>query len=306
MNTVPIHKWNIYFSGESKRESKTDLTLNEFLYTIQVQCEVQNISDDELLSQIHWLLKGSAKTWYYACYRSFHSYENFVEKIRRRFLSHDHVFESWTELCNRVQSKDESALAFLSKMVVLFQALPMAIDEETQISIIRRGLRPEIGNIIAPWHINSILDLEEKLSRLQPMKTYEKKPTRFFFKKDKANIRQVEAVQNEESVSEDELELNEEEINAIRRMREDKLWTKSTKKREKTKSSEEVEKRNDIECFNCREKGHIFKDCSKPRKIFCYRCGKPDVISKNCSCETKNSVSCLNMSATETSSDSDE
>lgn len=305
-NAIPIHKWNIYFSGESKRESKTELSLNEFLYTIQVQCEVQNISDDELLSQIHWLLRGSAKTWYYASYRSFDTYEHFVEKIRRRFLSHDHVFESWSELCNRVQGRDESALAFLSKMVVLFQALPMPIDVDTQISVIRRGLKPEIGNIIAPWQINSIADLEEKLSRLQPVKQIERKFPRFNFNKDRNNTRKVDEIGNMESDSEEEIELSEEEISAIRRMREEGKKGKVGKKREKAKGSEEVERRNDIECFNCREKGHIFRDCTRPRKVFCYKCGKPDVISKNCTCETKNSVSCLNLSATETSTDSDE
>jgi len=46
---------------------------------------------------------------------------------------------------------------------------------------------------------------------------------------------------------------------------------------------EEASVRSKIECWNCRQLGHSFRDClSKERKIFCYRCGKPDTLCPEC------------------------
>lgn len=45
----------------------------------------------------------------------------------------------------------------------------------------------------------------------------------------------------------------------------------------------EIEAINEILCWNCREVGHMWKDCPlDERALFSYRCGKPDVTSRNC------------------------
>lgn len=39
----------------------------------------------------------------------------------------------------------------------------------------------------------------------------------------------------------------------------------------------------EIRCFNCKEQGHLLKDCpEKITRIFCFRCGKDDNIAPNC------------------------
>ena len=38
------------------------------------------------------------------------------------------------------------------------------------------------------------------------------------------------------------------------------------------------------ECFECRQKGHIFKECPNKRifKFFCYSCGRANLIASKC------------------------
>lgn len=37
------------------------------------------------------------------------------------------------------------------------------------------------------------------------------------------------------------------------------------------------------QCFNCRQPGHLWRDCrSRVRNIFCYKCGKADTLSPEC------------------------
>lgn len=314
--TVPIHRWHIRFSGEEKSVSNKDLKLNEFLYLLHVQKTAQRISDGELLAQIHWLLTDSAKTWYFSCYDRFHDWPNFVERIRERFLSPDHAVEAWHEITTRVQQKTESARTFLSKMVMSFRSLPTLIDERTQVAVIRRGLLPETRNIIGPWNVRTIAELEYILARIQPTKSVEKRgETRNAYPGRTYPRRAVEALERESTDSEGEMDLTEEEICVIQKYREDKKRktreerSKTSKKSEnQPKDAEVVDSRNEeVKCHNCGEKGHLFRNCKKPRRgIFCYKCGKSEVTAKECSCQSKNGLDCLDRILTETSSDSDD
>lgn len=49
--------------------------------------------------------------------------------------------------------------------------------------------------------------------------------------------------------------------------------------------------RNDLDiCWNCRDIGHVFSQCSKPQmSVFCFTCGMNGVISVNCPKCTGNS-----------------
>lgn len=98
---VPVHKWNINFSGEEKLSSNTDLRVNEFLYQIECGKSRQHISDDEMLGQIGWLLTGAARTWYYAYFKTFRDWPTFVERMRRRFLSPYHEQDTLDTISRR-------------------------------------------------------------------------------------------------------------------------------------------------------------------------------------------------------------
>ena len=43
-----------------------------------------------------------------------------------------------------------------------------------------------------------------------------------------------------------------------------------------------IREQSEIECFNCKEKGHFKKDCQNPRIIDCYRCGQHGHVASSC------------------------
>lgn len=296
--TIPIYRWAISFSGESKPKGNKDLPLNEFLYLVHVQKDAHRISDVTMLAQVHYLLTDKAKTWYFAYYDAFISWPNFVDGIRRRFLSEDYAFEAWNEIHKRVQQKDETALDYFSHMVMLYRSQPMALTEDMKLKIIRRGLLPEIRRVISPWNVETLRELEELVARLPTIKPVESKPsTRYSFARGNLSRKKIAVVEKESSASESEIEITQEEIKAIMKARDEKKRGKGRERKERkepepAKAADEVNKRKeDMKCHNCGEKGHFVRDCKKPlRGIFCFGCGKDDVTVKTCTCRTKNSV----------------
>lgn len=125
----PIHDWKLNFSGEEKLVSPTDLIvrINEFLYQIEINKHARRISDEEMLGRISSLLTGSARTWYYAYYRSFRDWEHFVEAMRKRFLSQYHELDALDEISQRKQGKTEPVMTYL-KMVMLFQTVSEGLN----------------------------------------------------------------------------------------------------------------------------------------------------------------------------------
>lgn len=216
---IPIHNWQLNFSGEDKLASAIDLRINEFLYQIEVNKHAQHISDEEMLGQISTLLTGTARTWYYAYYRSFRNWGHFVESMRNRFLSPFHELDALDEISQRKQGKTEPVMSFLNHMVMLFQTVSQDVDEGYMAHIIQRNLRPEFQAHVGPWEPRNLTELERILARLQPNKIHvapevEKKP--FFRRIVAPKVSEVEASHEQD---EEVIQITEEELMALLRDR---------------------------------------------------------------------------------------
>ena len=42
------------------------------------------------------------------------------------------------------------------------------------------------------------------------------------------------------------------------------------------------DKKMDLECYHCKETGHLSRDCTKEGGIACYNCGSKGHLSRNC------------------------
>lgn len=312
---LPIHDWKLNFSGEDKLVSPIDLRINEFLYQIEINKHARRISDEEMLGQISSLLTGTARTWYYAYYRTFQSWGHFVESMRRRFLSRFHELDSLDEISQRKQGKTEPVMAYLNHMVMLFQTISQNVDEEYMVHVIQRNLQPDVQRTIGPWEPQSLAELERVLTASLPSRVHaapEPEKRTFFRRAVAPRVNEIEvAVDDEEEV----IQITEEEIMALLRDRKGRIAAntsaRSTITGRKDASTQALisvsagtsSKSSEMACYNCNEKGHMSRECPKPRKLHCYLCKKEGVKSTECDC-SKNSASCLNRQPEDPDSES--
>lgn len=290
LKPVPIHQWKITFSGEDKKVSSADLSVHDFVFQVNVQKQVQGIPDVEMLGQISTLLTHGARTWYLSNYGRFHGWNDFVDALQQRFRPNYSLIDAISELSNRRQKKNETPIAYLNQMVMAIRTLPVNLTEQQQVDLIQRNLLPEVQMAVAPWQPRTVGHLEHILSLMninRPSEVAQQATKRFFVRKS------VNAVQSEESEElEAEIEFTEEEICAVLRAR--KLKQNVKKSDAISEEASKPNKRADIKCHNCRESGHVFKDCPKPQQgIFCFKCGKDEVKSFECPDCQKNVAACL-------------
>lgn len=162
LKTVPVHLWKISFSGDRNSREPTDLRVNEFLYQVEINKRAQRITDEEMLGQVVWLLNGPARTWYYAYFRNFTSWNVFITLIRRRFLPPYYEQDAIDEISKRVQKKGEDPLAYMNHMVMLFQTVPGIVEEARLVRIIRRNLDRETQKHVGPEVGIRIVDIADE------------------------------------------------------------------------------------------------------------------------------------------------
>lgn len=131
-------------------------------------------------------------------------------------------------------------------------------------------------------------------SEMSPAPEPERRP---FFRRPMP--RKIDELEDTSERDQDEYEYTEDEILALLRdtfFRKKKNADNKSDTHVQTKTSSNArpsQKLADCICFNCHEKGHLFRDCKKPRRgIFCHLCGADDKKTFDCDC-SKNEAACL-------------
>lgn len=171
--------------------------------------------------------------------------------------------------------------------------------------IIQRNLLPEIRSQIGPWQPRDLEHLERILTLLQTgtnASSVEPEKKSFVRRTWPKKLNAVEASND----TDDDYEFSEDEVLALMRdtfFRKRKEGTATAGRT--TTTDTERPKLVDSACFNCGEKGHLFRECQKPRKsTFCYLCGKKGVRTFDCDCpKSSKNASCLDRETEESDSD---
>lgn len=268
-NKVPINKWPIRFSGESK-----GMSVEEFLKRVDVLARNNQVSETELLSKANFLFRpeSPAEIWYYTFSHKFTNWQMLKYYLRLRFEvpNKDKVIER--EIRDRKQMPNETFVTYMGEIERLCQQLSKPMSERTKKSIMldnmRDWYRPHLAFIdTEAMDIETLCNLCYELDK-SVYRSYAQRSRPF-------NVHCVD----EQNYGED-LEDEDPEINAITRNR--PRNPKVPDERREINPEQINAPQNTILCWNCRQFGHYWRDCPKNKRLFCHICGQPEVVVMNC------------------------
>lgn len=256
--------------------------MTDFLERVEELRLSRGVSRDHLLLSIPELLTHDALFWYRT--NRFRSWKEFKEKLIAAFLPYDYENSLWEEIRRRTQGARERVITYVTAMESLFRKSKELPSESMRLSIIRRNVLPHIHTQLALQSIQSVSQLvtctravEEASVRVQqfcppptnyrqllePELAYRTRPLSVAVVDTDISPGQTLAVVQPGSGS----QASAYPIAAA--------------------ASAHPDHQGPM-CWNCRPRGHVFRNCQEPRKIFCYRCGKENVTSVGCPTCPKN------------------
>lgn len=281
-----IEKWGIHFSGEINTKS---LTASEFVRQVSILANANRVTDEELLRQAYIFFVGEARKWYFTYCEDFYDWNDLVRHLMIDFENPNKDKAIEDEMRERKQKPFERFSAYLADMERLSKSLTYRMNEQRKYRLIfdntKHSYRRRLATVRPP--IRTVSELAEycyEFDALEPS-LYATNPQRSH----NQGIHQINLDDQE-----DDLEMEEQEINAIgsnqkfgirNRNQKSKFVKNNATNTVDTDASQEIGKDGcnaEMQCWNCNISGHIAKNCEQPRKIYCYACGEPNFTTRSC------------------------
>lgn len=290
---VPVHKWNLYFSGESG-----SMSLMDFFINLDLLAQTEGAMKQELFHSIHYLLKGQAKSWYVGNRKRLQSWDDLVAEMKKEFHPLNYDFLIREDIMARVQQPNESFSHFMIDMNLLFDKVYPPLDEQFKLYVIKRNMLSQYSFQLSTVVIHSLDHLiqlcrqmdESKLIDLRrnnPRGAYVMEPANF----PRSTVQPARRVSviSQEPV-EQIMEVNY--INNNSRYlgqnpnpnptNQYRFSNQNSLNRPINRTNYNLNRPRGA-CWNCEQVGHRHYDCpAEERKIFCWYCGRKDVTSANC------------------------
>ncbi|XP_062704244.1 uncharacterized protein LOC134286619 [Aedes albopictus] len=148
-----IEKWNLHFGGDSRSTS-----LEDFIYKVKVLASMNRIPDNQLLSNIHLLLRGDASNWFFTYYQPSWTWSIFETRIRFRFGNPNQDQGNRQRIYDRKQQKGETFIAFVTEIERLNKLLTKPLSNHRKFEIVWENMRPHYRSKLACF---SIRDLDQ-------------------------------------------------------------------------------------------------------------------------------------------------
>lgn len=241
---VPISQWGVRFSADG------NFSVHAFLERIDELKDARNATDDDLWRYAIDLFEGDALIWFRANRSFIKSWDELKAILKRTFQNPYYQEELMDTIKKRTQGCKESVTIFISIMQNMFNRLPTKIAEYSKVNLVKRNLLPYYQQAICRDEFESLAELVNVLRIIERTK--------------------INCDNFQEPVSSNaNLEPDLAYKNTGYRVDEIKVNSATVKSEQR--------------CWNCREQGHMFRECTLPKqRLFCYKCGKFGVTINNC------------------------
>lgn len=270
-NRLPHHTCNIIekwpkFSGDSNPVPVVD-----FLRQIDILSRSYQISSQELRIHAHLLFKDDAYVWFTAYEGKMDSWETLLTYLKMRYDNPNRDRFIREEMRNRKQRPNELFSAYLTDLEAMSQRMMRKMSDEEKFDIIVENMKLSYKRRLALEPVYSVEHLAQLCYKFDALEA------NLFNIRSANKPSLLNQIVVEEELSDPKEESDEVDLLAIHPK------TNRSAVRNTSTSKEPVRESADSNlCWNCRETGHMWRDCCKRKTIFCHICGNADTTAYQC------------------------
>lgn len=166
---VDLDKWHIKFDGSGR-----DMTVESFIFRIEKMREQYNITFNQLFSDFHCLVTGSAAKWYWQVLEDNadevdFDYFRLKRELLSQFKSADTDYDVISQIVEYKQQPGQSFEEFYTEIHNLTFKLHKRVPERELVQIIRNNLRSNMATLIFSATIETIAELKRECKRAEKL-----------------------------------------------------------------------------------------------------------------------------------------
>lgn len=290
-------RWNLSFDGESG-------DVKDFVYRLEVMARDDRIPDETLARCLHMFLSGKASDWYWVYKQNTPNavWPRMRDAIVSYFSSYESEDETREMIIRRYQGPKETFSDFALEIQKLNGRLRRRLTEQELIIRLCQNMNPALRNVTLAYQVNiqRIEELRVICQRFEKMWSQTGYDPRGF---SDASWRRRPTVNELEYPAEKTYSLPENSSDV--QFYQEAVRPSSTGNYENSPTNDPrldvsalnapqrrdfgPERRNYVICWNCKDIGHIYIDCTQDLlHKFCFGCGRENVRKPDCyNCQKK-------------------
>ena len=301
-----VEKWKLKFTGEPRT-----ISVENFLYKLKKIAEREEVSEKQLLRDIHLLLEGPASDWFFIFVDQFVNWETFERQIRYRFGNPNQDQGIRQKIQERKQHHNESFIAFVTEIEKLNKMLSKPLSKRRKFEVISDNMRQHYRDKTATIEIMDLEHLTSLNYRIDAadmsLQAGEGPSRRGFNNYDDRHRRTINNVEIKDSENSDIDANNPAPVNAVRPQQDrgngrqgsyhnqrrqfpaqdqrpvQQPSTQSQQHPQRSDGSNEQPGAGPRACWNCQRLGHGWRECQRrPLNSFCYGCGNMGRTIRTC------------------------
>lgn len=256
-----IEKWP-KFSGDASPYPVAD-----FLRQIACMSRSYKVSTAELRVHAHLLFKDDAYTWFMAYDYKLDTWETLVAYLRMRYDNPNRDKFIRDEMRLRKQKPNEKFSAYLTDMESMASRMVHPMSQAELYNLVTENMKMSYKRRLLLVRVESLTHLSQLCFQFDALEGTLNNP-----RQGKPGVNQIAV--DEEPYDEDD-EVDEPEVLVVQ--------PKPARPNRSTLEPVPAPRRRAEEaCWNCRQLGHMWRDCSQKKRFFCHICGQEDTVASQC------------------------
>lgn len=263
-----IEKWP-KFSGDSNAVPVVD-----FLRQIEILSRSYQVTQEELRMHAHMLFKGDAYVWFTAYDDKLDSWPTLTAMLKMRYDNPNRDRAIREDMRNRKQKPNELFSAYLTDIEAMSQRLVRKMSAEEKFDLVVENMKMSYRRRLALQPIQSLDHLAQLCYQFDSLEN------NMFLTKPAMKPAVLNQILAEEEL-EDYEEVSEEEDATVMAVR-PKMSRKDANKSSGSGITSESQEAGQPLCWNCKNFGHMWRECSQRKTLFCHICGHNNTTAYQC------------------------